>query len=440
MPAYQREGAAFLAARTGALLADDPGLGKTRQALEAARVTRDRILVVCPAIARYVWPVEAAKWRPELLVDVLDGPAGPLPPADLLVVSYDKLVADEALRARLRRERFGALIADEAHYAKNGAAKRTRAIYGPAGLRHSAERVWLLTGTPAPNHHGELWTHLRATHPDFATTAEHDFQDQFCTVENHPNYGRRVVGSANQGDLVRRLRGWMLRRRKGDVLAELPDLRVSVEPLPVTAAIAAEMRRIEREHGALPNVRKALEADDLGALIRATGQDFEHVATLRRMVGLLKVAGAVAWAENLLDEQPKAKLILFAVHREVLAKLQAGLAHRGAVLVDGSTSAKDRAGAVEAFQGDPRTRVFVGQIAAAGTAITLTAAADVGIVEPSWTPADNIQAIARAHRMGQRRAVWGRYLTLHGSLDERIVRVLARKSAELAPLMETEAA
>ena len=93
-----------------------------------------------------------------------------------------------------------------------------------------------------------------------------------------------------------------------------------------------------------------------------------------------------------------------------------------------------RALAVEDFQTRPGTRLFIGQILAAGTAITLTAANEVAIVEPSWVPGENVQAIARAHRLGQRDSVLASFLFLPGTLDERIMSVFRRKASEISIL------
>jgi SWI/SNF-related matrix-associated actin-dependent regulator 1 of chromatin subfamily A len=128
------------------------------------------------------------------------------------------------------------------------------------------------------------------------------------------------------------------------------------------------------------------------------------------------------------------KLLIFAWHHAVIDLLYRGLTEFYPVVVTGETSPKARAEAVARFQDHAGTRIFVGQILAAGTAITLTAASEVAIVEPSWVPGENYQAICRAHRLGQRDSVLASFLYLPNTLDERIMAVFRRKAGEIAEL------
>jgi SNF2 family DNA or RNA helicase len=162
-----------------------------------------------------------------------------------------------------------------------------------------------------------------------------------------------------------------------------------------------------------------------------------HLATLRRTLGVAKAAPSAEWAREKLNTGVD-KILLFAWHVEVIATLADLLLDFNPVTITGATSTRDRTVAVRKFQHDPETRVFVGQIKAAGTAITLTAAAHIGIVEPSWVPGENEQVIARAWRMGQVRPVLASFLYVPGSLDQRIMRAFRRKASELLPLYEAE--
>ena len=128
------------------------------------------------------------------------------------------------------------------------------------------------------------------------------------------------------------------------------------------------------------------------------------------------------------------KLIVFAWHREVIEKAMIGLASFRPVCIVGGTSDEDREDAIDKFQNDPMTRIFIGNIKAAGTVITLTAASDVVFLESSWTPNENYQAACRAHRIGQKDGVLARVLCLEHSVDAIIQRVLVRKQNELVTL------
>jgi SNF2 family DNA or RNA helicase len=158
-----------------------------------------------------------------------------------------------------------------------------------------------------------------------------------------------------------------------------------------------------------------------------------HLATLRRLLGEAKAAPAAEWAREKLSTGVD-KILLFAWHTNVIETLAGLLLDFNPVTITGATSTADRDDAVRRFQDNPETRVFVGQIKAAGTAITLTAASHIGIVEPSWVPGENYQAICRAHRLGQRDSVLASFLYLRGTLDERIMQTFRRKAAEIAEL------
>jgi SWI/SNF-related matrix-associated actin-dependent regulator 1 of chromatin subfamily A len=164
--------------------------------------------------------------------------------------------------------------------------------------------------------------------------------------------------------------------------------------------------------------------------------DSVALARLRRLTGIAKASTTVELLQDELATGALDKVVVFAHHREVLRTLAAGLARFGVVTVDGDTSPARRQAAIDRFQTDSATRVFLGQITAASTAITLTAACHVVFAEASWVPADNLQAAKRVHRIGQTRPVLVRFISLAGSLDEAITEVLRRKTRLLAQIMD----
>jgi len=106
--------------------------------------------------------------------------------------------------------------------------------------------------------------------------------------------------------------------------------------------------------------------------------------------------------------------------------------------IDGRTIPTERDLAIEAFQKHPDYRVFLGQTTAAGTSITLHASSNVLIVEPSFVPKDNVQAASRAHRFGQKNSVLVRYLYVPDTLDERVIRILLRKTRAIATVLDDD--
>lgn len=159
-----------------------------------------------------------------------------------------------------------------------------------------------------------------------------------------------------------------------------------------------------------------------------------HISVERRLTGVAKLPGVIQAIEDRWDAGNR-KLIVFAHHREVMDVIEKHFTASWKVArIDGATSKADRAKAVVDFQTDPNFIMFLGQISACGEALTLTAASEVIFAEASWTPSDNYQAACRAHRIGQNNAVTARFLTIPGSIDDVIARVLARKAREIAEL------
>ena len=442
---YQQQGVVWLrdrlAQHRAVLLGDEMGLGKTRQALAAAyQLHVERLLIICPAGARRVWQAEIETWLPKWSSHVVLVEPGTtlfdiqpklsnLRPL-VLIIGYDEL---SNLKSRivpaLKLVRWDLLVIDEAHFLKNP-SKRTQAIYGRGGtqkgLEACAAKVILLSGTPTPNHAGELWQHVRTFWPwvPHARTLT-QFEERFTRYRDTV-FGRQIVGSQNQSELRDSLREVVLRRRKAEVLAELPPLQIQDVPLAKTPHLWGSFAPVAAQ------LREALAEVTDDEVLKALRQPDANVAALRQQLGLLKTPPTVVWVqERMLSVN---KLLIFAWHHQVINALYRGLLEFNPVVVTGETPPSQRSRAIDLFQRDPGTRIFIGQILAAGTAITLTAAQEVVIVEPSWVPGENVQAIGRAHRLGQHDSVLASFLYLPGTLDQRIMQVFRRKAAEISEL------
>lgn len=458
---YQKEGANWLKRKRFAYLADEMGLGKTAQAIAAADLLNARpILVLCPAVARLNWQAEFEKFSTRRLncYSILSK-AGVktliAQPADVTICSYD-LASMKDVQSVLSRGRWGACILDEAHYLKSRTAKRTRTALGVIAPR--AERVWFLSGTPAPNNPSELWPALRlmgATELDFWS-----FARRYCVVRETP-FGTQISGGRNLDELRRAMAPHILRRRKTDVLKELPPIRfdeVLIESTPIQREVfdcyfdnyysypserrwPAFLEDIARQSQQLEALRASGLLGDGGNLAPDTAASAlallePKVRSLRRYVGLQKVPKALELIRGELEAGAYDKIVVFAVHKDVLCELENGLRDYGAVKIYGGTAPRRRAKYISRFQEDPTCRVFLGQVVAAGTAITLTAAHQVLFVEADWTPANNQQAAMRVHRVGQTKPVTVRFAAMANSIDQRITRVLKQKTRVLVELFD----
>lgn len=383
---YQQTGAQFLAARKRAYLADTMGLGKTAQAIAAAKnLGLTDVAIICPASAVENWRAEWSKW---------DGPGEPR------IMSYNRLVNVQSIKTP------ELVILDEAHYCKSVSAKRTRAALN---LAKQAKYAWLLSGTPMPNHPGELWAPIKYLWPDLAQelgcTTYSSWLQKF-TKCRETQYGLKPYAVQNGALLRQTLKPILLRRQLKDVGIELPPLRVDIVPLPKTATAEKELKQYEAK------------ADSPET----------YVSSLRRILGGLKVGPIAAQIQEELEANACDKIVVLYYHKDVGGGLYNLLYRYGVAGFDGSTTQKLRADAINRFQTDPDTRVFLAQQQSAGVAINLTAASEIVLVEPAWSPEDNAQAIARIHRIGQDQPCRARIFTLAGTIDTAIMATCAGKT------------
>lgn len=432
---YQVAGAQFLAVRRTAYLADDPGLGKTAQVITAAdMVGAQRILVLCPASLKENWLREFSKFsitdRPTRIPSTRQqvSRTGAL----VCAVNYD-IAVDVALHTHLAEQEWDLLVCDEAHALKTPTSKRTRAVLGQKGLFRQARRTWLVSGTPAPNHAGELFPALASLHPAATRGYEYDtWLRHYCHVVPGER-GPRVMGHRPEiHELKAHLKDFLLRRRRAEVLTDMPPLQIARLTVTNEAALAA-----------VNGVEETSVPDELRAILRDESLpdemldqiDETALSTLRRLAGEAKAHALVGQVADELDGG-LSKIVLMCWHRSTMDILEKGLGRYGVARIDGST--KNRQEQVDKFQ-DPKysteCRVFIGQIQAAGVGHTLTAAHSMLIVEPSWVPGDNVQAMLRIHRIGQDRGCLVRFVALAGSIDEAIMSVAERKARLLAELL-----
>jgi len=412
---FQRAGVAYALSQRRAFIADEQGLGKTIQALAALEAANAYpAIVVCPASLKLNWLRECERWLPKRSAAAVSGRTGELPEAEILVVNYDVLDAHgEALAARGP----AALVLDESHYCKNPKARRTRAaIELSAAMEPDAMRL-ALTGTPLVNRPGELVPQLRALRrlADFGSGAT--FERRF------------------EADAARRRLHWHLRsrcyvrRRKEDVLPQLPSKRRITVPVPLTNE--AEYRALEKDliawlHEAVSDPDQLSRRVD--AALRA--EALVRLNALRHVAARGKLAAAVEWIESFEESE---KLVVFAHHRDIQASLADRFPEAARIL--GSDSLRTRDENVQRFQSG-EVPLCICSLEAASHGITLTAAANVAFLELGWTPAKHDQAEDRIHRIGQDRHVTAWYLLAAETVDERIAALIDHKRAVVGSITD----
>jgi len=445
----QLSGAEFLARRKFALLADEPRVGKTGAAIIAADyIDARKILVVTTASGRPVWRHGFADWSIYPRKTQIVGTAGFHPDVDVAITSWSA-INNAHVRVNLLKRQWDLLIADEAHAAKNFSARRTRSLYGDLLVDEvtlstknalsggdCSDTVWCLTGTPIPNSLLDLYPMMRALCPE--RLMEHDgmpdvtglaaFKNRYCVIGRKKLTAWRrievVVGSRNEAELRERLGDFMLRRTQQDVGIRAPIY--DTLPLFISGKTRREVDGVVRTKAIL----EAAEAGDTKKLEMELGP-------IRRLTGEIKARAVVEAVDDEFDSGLD-KLVLMAWHKDAIRILANGLHKYGAVVLDGSTSERDREIAVERFDTDPRCRVFIGQIQAAGEAIDLSRASTLWFVEPSFTPKDMAQAALRITNQMQTRQALVKVCVLDGSIDEALQKILMRKWTAIKEVLQDD--
>lgn len=404
------------------MLADVPGLGKSAQVIQACdRVTAQRVLIVCPAVVRSHLAAEYARWSLwGLPVTILETGTDPLPEPHepcVVVTSYNLATMDGPIYQELKQQHWDVLWCDEAHNLKTPGVQRTRRLLQRTGLAARSKHTWLSTGTPMPNDARELYVFAKVA--GLWEGKLDAWEDAFCehavTI-----FGRKVIGTKNHDALRALIAPVMLRRT---VVEGRPSL--SVDTLAVKGT-TDPFKALDPEVRA--EIEAAIARDDWSL------DPIPALATVRRLTGEAKAAAAAELVASELTGRDR--IICFAEHLSVLDAIQHKLtAHKKlqVLRIDGGTRGAKRESAIAAYQAaDTTPTVLLAQIHAAGEGITLTRGSRIIIVEPSWTPKSNEQAIARSWRRTQKEPVHASFLALAGSIDERITAALSRKSRDIA--------
>tara|TARA_S200002703_G_scaffold158798_1_gene170150 strand:+ start:6207 stop:7535 length:1329 start_codon:yes stop_codon:yes gene_type:complete len=428
---YQLDGIEFLAGRKRAALLDEPGLGKTAQALEAmTKVGARRTLIIVPLVVLLNWDKELGMWAPWASRQIVKGGATKIDPdVDVVLCPTSLLSRRNKVVDQLTSQDWDVCIVDEVHHFKNHQSTRTINLYGKQGIVVKAEHYWPLTGTVVPNNPSELWTHLVHLAPEKITyngrlMSHYMFTERYCDYEE-TRFGKKIIGAKRTAELREILASCSLRRLQKDVLGDLPAMRRTTVNLPKPSRKQLEPLNelLDRMSEQLrTNVRK-LDGDELLQVIQQNAE----FSTYRRLCGELKTELAIEWLKEELDAGME-KVVVFAQHRGVIQELAEGLASYGVVQIHGDINPAGRQNAVDMFQNTKSVRVIVCQLTAASVGITLTASTNAAFVETDWVPGTNIQAEKRIHRIGQTLPVLVRYLQMADSIDEIITEALVRKT------------
>lgn len=397
------------------------GLGKSAMSLwYAARNNKTPIIIVCPASVKWQWQAEVMKvlgWRAAVCEGTRPNHSVG---SKVTIINYDIL---GGWLERLRASKPKLIVIDECQYVANTKTKRTRNVGKLCkGVRH----VLALSGTPLVNRPIELWSTLHLLRPS-RFSSRFSFGLEYC-AGRRGRWGWEFKGATKTSELHQLLLDTcMVRRRKADVLHELPAKIRQV--VPVDLSDVAEYKRAEADFIAW------LRQQDPNAAIRASrAEAVTKAGYLLRLAAKLKCKAVVGWVNEWLADAD-GKLVLFAVHRKMIEAMQRRI-DSPCVVIDGSVGGRERSHAVEQFQTDKRTRVLIGNVVAAGVGLNLTAASSVAFSELPWQPGAVTQAEDRCHRIGQQDSVNIYYLVAHGTVEEKRAAIIGRKQNVLSAVLD----
>jgi len=409
-----------------AIIADEMGLGKTLTSLwSAQRYGWWPTLVVCPASLKYNWEHEALTHL-GIRASVCEGRTPPTwsqmdgARPDLTIINYD-IIRDWA--PYLARQGFRLLILDECQNLNNPEAKRSKAV---SELARGIPHLLAMSGTPIENRPIEFFSVLSMLWPDEFDSLW-SFAQEYCRPRFRP-WGWDFGGASNANELHQRLQTLgMIRRKKKAILTELPDKVYRIRSMPLSDPDQYILARDDFESWLKQNMAHKLRS-------ASRAKSLTQVGYLLTLAAKLKMRAAVDDINRSLH-QTNDKIVLFAVHRKAIDLLRRRVEGKS-VVVDGSVKGRRRQTAVNQFQKDPETRVFIGNIKAAGVGLTLTASSDVRFLEFWYNPASHEQAADRVHRIGQTEIAEISYYVGEGTIEMELCKILQKKQQTVTSILD----
>jgi len=419
---HQKEAVQKLVENKKFILADDMGLGKTTSTIIAALESGSKkVLIICPATLKINWKREIENYSDKSIY--IAESKNFSTEADFVIINYDiiKNFHDPKKKddSQVLAANFDLVIVDEAHYIKNATAQRTKLIND---IVKKTERLWLLTGTPMTSRPIDYFNLLSLIDSPVAKNWM-AYAIRYCSGYQFNVGGRKVwnvTGASNLEELRDRTVGLTLRRLKENVL-DLPDKIIT----PVYLRLKSKsyenvMGEYYDWYDKNPEESKSLTVQ------------FSKLTKVRQIIADEKIAQTIELAENILEQDKK--VIIFCNFTDSLNKITEHFG-KSAVKLDGSMSKPERQNSVDQFQDNPKVKVFVGNIKAAGVGITLTAAVAVIMNDLSFLPSDHAQAEDRAYRYGQKNNVLVYYPIFENTIEGIIYDILNNKKQVIATVM-----
>jgi SNF2 family DNA or RNA helicase len=438
------------------LLADEPGLGKTAQALLAAEAADAYpLLVVVPNVVKTNWAREAGIWTPHRTATVIHGNGDTIDGfADIVVVNYEVLdrhvgwIGDFGFRG---------MVVDEAHFIKNKTSQRSQHVLELSErIRSRSARPLLmaLTGTPLINDIDDfraIWQFLGWIDETQPLAELMDALDDTGLTPADPAFypaARQCVVDLG-----------IVRRRKIDVAADIPARRIADLPVELDEKAGRSIRAAERElvrrlvsryesvlarrasGSVVEGIDSRIDMDVVRRVVRSELKDTttttgENVFSMMRRIGQAKAGLAADYAAQL--ARSAGKVVFFAKHVDVMDLAEETFARLGIRFssIRGDQTPTSRQKNIDAFVNEPDVAVAVCSLTAAGVGLNLQVASNIVLAELSWTDAEQTQAIDRSHRIGQEEPVTAWRIIAAQTIDSRIAELIDSKAGLAARALD----
>lgn len=436
------------------LLASDPGCGKTCMASVSLSKLENAYpaLIVCPASLKFNWEIEIKKWTPNVKTYIIEGRnsfkesyvLSKCQEADVIIINYDLLGVDDKEAQKREKERIKiakengwkyrkvfipvsgwvdyfnessvpirTVVCDECQYLESPKAVRTRAMLQLCSNRNI--KKMFLSGTPFETRVSQFYVTCHIMDPEMFPT-EWAFKQRYCDpVKTY--FGWQYNGVSNLDELRRKLSTFMIRHKKEDVLSQLPPK----QKIPIYFDMDSKARKN------YDDMEEELLAQEEGL------HQFTYLAKMKEALMEIKIDPVIQFIKDMLEVEEK--VVVFVAHTAIFETLMTAFAGMS-VGINGDVIAFKRQEAVNKFQEDPKIRLFVGQIQAASTGITLTASRTVIFTEYGQTAAQMIQAEDRIHRIGQEaNKCTSYYLIVKDTIDEGPLETLSNHYADIQAVM-----
>jgi hypothetical protein len=433
---FQKAGVGYVRNSPRSIIGDEMGLGKTVQAIAAIK-DHDALpaIVVSPAGLCLNWKREIEKWLPGTSVAMKAGDAG-----DITVLSYEMFTKNHKALGSANPK---AVIFDESHYLKNPKAKRSAAAKAMVEGCNDLKLRLMLTGTPVENRPYELLSQLEILGVIEDMGGSWNYLQRYCDAVK-TDFGWDFSGASNTAELNDLLRETCyIRRRKDDVLKELPPKQRSYISVPLSnrkaydkaAADIIQFLKDEVLEGAYePESVQGMDEEEyerhlqeqLGKVNKASRAEvLVSMNKLRTLAAEGKVKAIQNWCADFLEGD--GKLVVFAEHIDMQKKISESIP--GAIWTRDTSRFAKPDEAVRQFQEDDETRVIVCSMKGDNTGHTMTKSSTVLMAEQWWNPSVQDQAEDRTHRIGQESSVNVYYILGENSIDEDMAELIEAKRA-----------